>query len=85
MFIFLLACCSFLFLVFHAQNYKTYAFWTISFCYLTLPNIERYFLPQKEAQELEKKLNSNKFIARVTLKVWRGKARIVHLDLEKIF
>ena len=33
-FMFLLAYCSFLFLIFHAQNYKTYAFWTISFCLL---------------------------------------------------
>ncbi|TQR41074.1 hypothetical protein DMB95_06235 [Campylobacter sp. MIT 12-8780] len=41
--------------------------------------IERYFLPKKEAEILEKKLITQKTL--VSLKVLNGKARIVHLEL----
>lgn len=44
--------------------------------------IEKYFVPKNKALELEKELLSGKK-AIVTLKIYEGKARIIHLNLAK--
>ncbi len=50
---------------------------------LILPNIQRYYVPLEDAKMLERKLNAPNSLAKVTLKVWRGRARIVRFNLEK--